>query len=104
MIIGVTGFIGSGKDTIANYLVAKHGFVRDSFAGTLKDAVAQVFGWDRELLEGLTPEAREWVLDRLSGRFATMAHPFDYLANSFPNVRIAFEDPKEAVFYELTWS
>lgn len=60
MIIGITGFIGSGKDTVANYLVARHGFVRDSFAGTLKDAVAQVFGWDRELLEGLTPEAREW--------------------------------------------
>ena len=60
MIIGITGFIGSGKDTVANYLVAKHGFVRDSFAGTLKDAVAKVFGWDRELLEGLTPEAREW--------------------------------------------
>lgn len=60
MIIGITGFIGSGKDTVANYLVAKHGFVRDSFAGTLKDAVARVFGWDRELLEGLTPEAREW--------------------------------------------
>jgi hypothetical protein len=60
MIIGITGFIGSGKDTVANYLVANHGFVRDSFAGTLKDAVAQVFGWDRELLEGLTPEARQW--------------------------------------------
>jgi PAS domain-containing protein len=60
MIIGITGFIGSGKDTVANYLVAKHGFVRDSFAGTLKDAVARVFGWDRELLEGLTHEARVW--------------------------------------------
>lgn len=60
MIIGITGFIGSGKDTVANYLVANYGFVRDSFAGTLKDAVAQVFGWDRELLEGLTPEARDW--------------------------------------------
>ncbi len=60
MIIGITGFIGSGKDTVANYLVAQHGFQRDSFAGTLKDAVAQVFGWDRQLLEGLTPEARIW--------------------------------------------
>ena len=60
MIIGITGFIGSGKDTAANYLVAQHGFRRDSFAGALKDAVAQIFGWDRELLEGLTPEAREW--------------------------------------------
>jgi hypothetical protein len=60
MIIGITGFIGSGKDTAANYLVAQHGFRRDSFAGALKDAVAQIFGWDRELLEGLTPKAREW--------------------------------------------
>jgi hypothetical protein len=60
MIIGICGFISSGKDTAANYLVGWHGFRRDSFAGALKDAVAQVFGWDRELLEGLTPEARHW--------------------------------------------
>jgi len=60
MIIGITGFIGSGKDTAANYFVAQHEFKRDSFAGALKDAVAAVFGWDRELLEGLTPEARSW--------------------------------------------
>lgn len=59
-VIGVSGFISSGKDTVANYLVAKHGFVRDSFAGALKDAVSHIFGWDRSLLEGLTPEAREW--------------------------------------------
>ena len=60
MIIGICGFIGSGKDTAANYLVGWHGFRRDSFAGALKDAVAHVFGWDRELLEGLTTEARVW--------------------------------------------
>jgi hypothetical protein len=60
MIIGVCGFIGSGKDTIADYLVNVHGFRRESFANTLKDAVASVFGWDRVLLEGRTKEAREW--------------------------------------------
>ena len=60
MIIGICGFISSGKDTAANYLVGWHGFRRDSFAGALKDAVAHVFGWDRELLEGLTAEARAW--------------------------------------------
>jgi hypothetical protein len=59
-IIGVCGFIGSGKDTAADYLVNFHEFRRDSFAATLKDAVAAVFGWDRELLEGRTKEAREW--------------------------------------------
>jgi len=60
MIIGVCGFIGSGKDTIADYLVNLHHFRRESFANTLKDAVAQVFGWDRMMLEGRTKQAREW--------------------------------------------
>ena len=59
-IIGVTGLIGSGKDTVANYLTTFHGFKKLSFAGSLKDAVAGVFGWDRELLEGSTKSSREW--------------------------------------------
>ena len=60
MIIGVTGLIGSGKDTIADYLCTFHGFKRVSFAASLKDAVSSVFGWDRDLLEGSTKSSREW--------------------------------------------
>jgi len=60
MIVGVTGLIGSGKDTIANYLTTFHGFKKESFANSLKDAVAHVFGWDREMLEGTTKSSREW--------------------------------------------
>lgn len=60
MIVGFVGLIGAGKDTAADYLVNYHGFRRDSFANTLKDAVAAVFGWNRILLEGRTKEAREW--------------------------------------------
>lgn len=59
-IIGICGFIGSGKDTVADYLVNFHGFKRESFANSLKDAVSQIFGWDRELLEGRTKASREW--------------------------------------------
>jgi hypothetical protein len=60
MIVGFVGFIGSGKDTAADYLVNFHGYRRESFANTLKDAVSVVFGWDRTMLEGRTKEAREW--------------------------------------------
>ena len=60
MIIGIVGFQGAGKDTIADYLQNIHQFRRESFAHALKDAVAQVFGWDRELLEGRTKESRAW--------------------------------------------
>ena len=59
-IIGICGFIGSGKDTVADYLVNQYHFRRDSFANSLKDAVSQVFGWDRTMLEGRTKKAREW--------------------------------------------
>jgi len=60
MIIGICGLIGAGKDTAADYLVNFHGFRRDSFAATLKDAVAAVFGWNRDWLEGRTKASREW--------------------------------------------
>jgi hypothetical protein len=60
MIVGLVGFIGSGKDTAADYLCNVHGFRRDSFANTLKDAVSVIFGWDRTLLEGRTSESRVW--------------------------------------------
>jgi len=60
MIIGICGFIGSGKDTVADYLVNFHEYRRESFASSLKDAVAAIFGWDRILLEGRTKQSREW--------------------------------------------
>jgi len=60
MIIGISGLIGSGKDTIADYLQNIHQFRRESFANSLKDSISVVFGWDRDMLEGRTRESREW--------------------------------------------
>ena len=45
-LIGIVGFIGSGKDTVANKFVDA-GCVHDSFANPLKDVCASTFGWDR---------------------------------------------------------
>ena len=70
-IVGICGLIGHGKDTVAGYLI-ENNFQRISFAGVLKDACANIFGWDRILLEGNTPESRvfreqvdEWWAKRL---------------------------------------
>jgi hypothetical protein len=41
-------------------LEQEHGFTKVSFADSLKDAVAAVFGWPRHLLEGDTAESRAW--------------------------------------------
>ena len=60
MLIGLCGYIGSGKNAVAEMLVKNHGYEQDSFAKSLKDAVSAVFGWPRELLEGNAPHSREW--------------------------------------------
>ena len=59
MIIGIVGFIGSGKGTVGDILETQ-GFIKDSFARPLKDAVSIIFGWPRELLEGDTEVSRQW--------------------------------------------
>jgi Deoxynucleotide monophosphate kinase len=43
LIIGINGAKGSGKDTVANYLVEKYGFTRIGFADALKESCAALF-------------------------------------------------------------
>jgi len=59
-LVGLCGFAGSGKSTVAQYLVREHGYTRISFAAAVKDITAILFQWDRASLEGTTPETREW--------------------------------------------
>lgn len=59
MIIGLVGFIGSGKGT-AGELIEQKGFVRDSFAKPLKDACSIIFGWPRSMVEGDSEVSRKW--------------------------------------------
>ncbi|CAB4123624.1 hypothetical protein UFOVP46_60 [uncultured Caudovirales phage] len=39
MIIGLSGFARSGKDTVANYLVSNYGFTKVSFADPMREAL-----------------------------------------------------------------
>ena len=60
MLIGIVGLISSGKGTVADRLVERHNYQKDSFAKSLKDAVASMFNWDRDMLEGDTESSRHW--------------------------------------------
>jgi hypothetical protein len=60
LIVGLAGFIGAGKGAVADLLVDRHDFFKESFANSVKDAVSVIFGWNRALLEGDTPESRAW--------------------------------------------
>ena len=42
MIIGLSGYAGSGKDTVADYLVNDKGFVRVAFADAIKEALRRL--------------------------------------------------------------
>jgi len=59
MIVGLLGFIGSGKGT-AGDMLKDMGFTPVSFAKGVKDVAAEMFGWPRHLLEGDTEQSREW--------------------------------------------
>lgn len=60
MLIATSGFAGSGKDTVAEYLVKRYGYKPIAFADSLKRAIAEIFSWDFEMLLGHTKESREW--------------------------------------------
>ena len=100
-VIGICGLIGHGKDTAAGFLIAE-GYQRISFAGVLKDACANIFGWDRILLEGNTPESRafrempdQWWSNRLginnfTPRYALQHVGTDVLRTHFhPDIWVA---------------
>lgn len=46
-IVAISGWKGSGKDTVANFLVRTYGFKRLSFADELKDMMASQYGIPR---------------------------------------------------------
>lgn len=51
MIIGLTGYIGSGKTTVADYIQFKYQFPQYSFATPIKE-IAAIFGFTEDQLNG----------------------------------------------------
>ncbi len=51
MLIGISGKAGSGKTTIAEYLIEKHDFVEYSFATPIKQMLCTMLNCDLKTLE-----------------------------------------------------
>ena len=50
-ILAISGWKGSGKDTVAAYLIEKHGFTRTAFADPLKDMTAKEYSVERSWMD-----------------------------------------------------
>jgi hypothetical protein len=59
-IISLSGFKGSGKDTVGHIMCDRFEFQAVSFAQPLKQALSLMFGWDLQLLQGHSTQSREW--------------------------------------------
>lgn len=53
----------------------------------------------------VTKKSSQWIIDSLRGRYTLLPkNSEDDIINDSLNYIPSFEDPSEAVFYELTWS
>lgn len=50
-VIAISGWKGSGKDTVAGYMINNYGAVRTAFADPLKDMTAAEYGIPREYMD-----------------------------------------------------
>ena len=89
MIIALTGKKGCGKDTVANYLCEKYGFVNYGFADPIKEVGKIVFGFNDEQLEGCLKDTMDnfWGISprEFFQNFGTGIAQFEF-PKYFPNM------------------
>ena len=63
-IVGLGYEARTGKDSVADYLVARHGFVKRPFAASLKGACREIFHFTDAQLDGTDKETRDPYWDK----------------------------------------
>lgn len=118
-IIAISGKAGSGKDTIADYLVREHGFVKIGLADPMKRFCKEIFGfsdeqlwgpserrnagdprWERvyhdgQMTVGLTPRH---ALQRLGTEYGRAMHPDVWIRYALKHAREVLENDR-AVYH-----
>jgi hypothetical protein len=74
MIIGLSGYAQSGKDTIANYLVENYGFTRVAFADPMREALYALNPRIYDIPE-LSGVSLQWLVDRMGWDFVKVDSP-----------------------------
>ena len=69
MIVGISGYKSTGKDTAGSVLIDNFGWNRMSFAKPIKDLVSSTFALDRFMLEGSDCKMRTIREDKISELF-----------------------------------
>ena len=77
MIIGLSGYAQSGKDTVANYLVEHHGFTRIAFADPIRQALYNLNPAIIDIPE-LPGISLQWIVDKMG---------WEKIKNESPQVR-----------------
>jgi len=65
IVVMLSGYMQSGKDTVGDYLCKKYRFTRYAFADILKDEVSKLFDIDRHLLD--TQEGKAKIITNSEG-------------------------------------
>lgn len=89
MVIGIIGYLKSGKDTVADFVTSKtldsYNFRKYSFAGPLKEATKVLFGWDDDMVHD---QSKKEIVDPawgISPRQALQVLGTDIMREWFPN-------------------
>ena len=110
ILIGLCGKKYAGKDTVADYLVKNHGFVKKSFAGPLKDACRHLFYFSdaqchdprlKDVVDprwGLSPRGAfqmvgtDWIRNQFHGNFWVERMRYEIAGCLETNARIVISD------------
>jgi hypothetical protein len=97
MILGITGSAGSGKTTMANYIIKELGFIEIAFADPMKRFVQDLFAFSDDQIWGPSdsrnaPDIRYHMADGnlLSPRLALQTLGTEWGRNCYPKVWVDY--------------
>ena len=101
MLILLSGWKGSGKDTAADYLVRQHGFIKLAFAAALKDAVSETYGVPRHFFDDRTLKEKALLQFPVHIKDGFSEHVNVYMRGDFATKdRVTYHTPRSLCILE----